>query len=986
MSVQLIVYPQSYEGSYNAISTSSTEFIVNGISFTNLSGSVYASPSATPFIDTFTNAPPTTINTWLRFISTSGGSPASPSVSASNLVLNSVVGSGSESGVYQKLSNLTIGIDYRIEVNIVAGSSGNISMIVANGSTPYGTLTTSANTTQAAAQFNAQSTDTTVMISYGNTVADSITILSISVQPVIGADPSGAIQILGDGQVICDLYEDEDLPLTLSVDDFKNVAEKVQSYSKAFNLPATKRNNKIFDQMFEVTRSVDGIIFNPYKKTQCILKQDGFILFKGFLRMLDVTDKEGEISYNVNLYSEVVAFADTLQDRTFRQLDLQELEHLYNYTNIKLSYTNATSVAYTNTETSGFRDNNTLKYPFGNWEHQYTVDASGYPELPSLESTFRPFINIKYLIDRIFQATTFTYESAFFNTNEFKNLFMDFNWGANQNPNTNTNTGYGKIFANATPDIYATDAYTNFQYLDISMPSESGFDASTNIFTCPAGQTNSSFLMVYNTPVIAKRDADIEFRWVKNRLTVPEIFDQTPPIPLQGSAVAIVTYATFGGDVDAITIIDGGYYTSAPTVTIPSGFFGAGFTGTANGTFPGPVTSVTINTDGGSYSSSDVLVFNGIDPVYNHMGGLTVPMEPGDTLELQFKASNTNYIRQDNSPYNNNASTLFSKGQLTANVTVLGITREALLQNLRGDLGQWEFLKGLITMFNLVTLPDEDNPNNIKIEPYTDVFIPTGLAGTTLADRGIQHDWTDKIDISEIKLTPLTDLNRKTIFKFVEDDDDYAFNQYKNLVGGHLYGSKKYNAGNEFNILEGTDEIVAEPFAATVVKPLMAQYTDFIIPSLYSYSPNDDTSEGFDNSPRIMFNNGVNILSSTTFNVPAQNGVSGNATENEFLQFSHFSTIPGNSTSLDFNFGECQTLTGVGSTLQNLFNLYWLPYYSELYNPNTRTMIIKVNLSPADINRFRFNDSVFIKNRVFRVNTINYKPNDLATVEFILIP
>ena len=61
-------------------------------------------------------------------------------------------------------------------------------------------------------------------------------------------------------------------------------------------------------------------------------------------------------------------------------------------------------------------------------------------------------------------------------------------------------------------------------------------------------------------------------------------------------------------------------------------------------------------------------------------------------------------------------------------------------------------------MFNLVTLPDEDNPNNIKIEPYADVFIPTATAGTTLANRGIEHDWTDKIDVSEMKLEPLADL------------------------------------------------------------------------------------------------------------------------------------------------------------------------------------------------------------------------------------
>ena len=69
----------------------------------------------------------------------------------------------------------------------------------------------------------------------------------------------------------------------------------------------------------------------------------------------------------------------------------------------------------------------------------------------------------------------------------------------------------------------------------------------------------------------------------------------------------------------------------------------------------------------------------------------------------------------------------------------------------------------------------------------------------------------------------------------------------------------------------------------------------------------------------------------------------------------------------------------------NLFNYYWLPYFNELYNPDTRTMTLKVNLNAGDINRFEFYDTVFIKNREFRVNKIDYKPNDLATVEFILI-
>ena len=91
--------------------------------------------------------------------------------------------------------------------------------------------------------------------------------------------------------------------------------------------------------------------------------------------------------------------------------------------------------------------------------------------------------------------------------------------------------------------------------------------------------------------------------------------------------------------------------------------------------------------------------------------------------------------------------------------------------------------------------------------------------------------------------------------------------------------------------------------------------------------------------------------------------------------------------TVDFHFGACQLIAPIGNpTTNNLFNMYWAVYYNELYNPDTRIMTIKVNLNPADINMFNFFDTVMIKNREFRVNKIEYKPHDLSTVEFILIP
>ena len=904
MSVQLIVYPQNYEGAFNEISSSPTEFIVNGLNFANMStansyDSNTSSLGSISMIDTLINQPPVA-NAWQRFRTTSTGTPTLPTSTTGNLVL-SAASTSTSSGVYQKLTNLTIGQNYTLTINSASIPAGKYQIGVFNSNNSISIWSTNnIPSTSFNITYTASDTAMTFFISYQNTSATTWTINDISVQPVIGAIPSGATNFLENGQVICDLYEDEDIPLSLSVDDFKNVAEKVQSYSKAFNLPATKRNNRIFDNIFEITRSDDGVIFNPYKKTKCVLKQDGFILFEGYLRMLDVTEKEGEISYNVNLYSEVVALADVLGDRAFRDLDFTELEHDYNYAEIRNSWQGILTVAplpvssyANNTGVAGATTTNVLRYPFVDWSHEYTTTTSGMPKLPNLESSFRPFISIKYLIDRIFEATPFTYESEFFDTDEFKRLFMDFNWGADNSSTEPTET--------ATPyptQPYATTSYTNYQlYTPNTFSADLGYDDVNHRFVAPNNDTQ------YNLDINLSA-----FRY---------------------SGTTGMNFRLVHRD-SAGTII---------TIYNPLYF---------NNNYPDYIFSQNVN------------------------------LQQNDTLQVEWKEDI--------------ASTYVQFGvagvtRIIASTGGLGTTNATLLQTLRGELGQWDFLKGLLTMFNLVTLVDEDNPSNILIEPYSDVFIPTGTAGTTLADRGIQHDWTDKIDVSEMKLTPLTDLNKKTIFKFVEDDDDYAFNVYKNSVGGHLYGSKKYNAGDEFNILFGEDEIVAEPFAATVVKPLMDNFPDFITPAIYSYNLQDDTSQGFENSPRIMYNNGVVTMASATYSVPAQNGVAGDAFEDEFLQFSHLTDIPTSTDTLDFHFGECQLMTGVGSAVpDNLFNLYWLPYYSELYNPNTRIMTIKVNLSPADINTFKFNDTVYIKNRVFRVNKIDYKPNDLATVEFILIP
>jgi hypothetical protein len=933
MSVQLILYPQGL------IPDNPNEFVVNGINFTNLSSaSTYSSSVATTLgtptalvQNVLTNAFPAIPNFWYRFISTASATPAAPTNVANNAVFNSV-GATSGSGIYQKMTNLIPGETYYLNVEFInTASVGSISCVVYDG------ITLSTQGLQGTQGPNigfgnswtqpAGSTTATIVLTYSSAFFQDFTIKTVSVISLQFV--SNITTSIEDGQVILDLYEDENIPLTLSVDEFKNVAEQVQSYSKAFNLPATKRNNQIFENLFEVTRSAqNSITFNPYVRSRSVLKQDGFILFEGYLRVLDIQDKEGEISYNVNLYSEVVSFADTLKDKTFSQLSFTELEHEYNKTQIKNSWNDSPDppIAYTNSSTSGYRDGNTtVKYPFVDWTHQMLIAVSGgtptagNPQLVNLEQAFRPFINIKYLIDRIFQDTEFTYESAFFNEVDFNRLYMDFNWGDASTPMVFNNTTTTALFSTS----YGIGTF-NVDFLGITEPNF-GYDTSTNIFTAIADN------QLYN--------------------------------------------------VDCSII--GEYYLA-----------GAG-TASTNGTIEWVANIGGVDT---IFSPQTFVVTSG-NPL-NYVANFSVYLNVGDTLRCRFTITGVQHFLIPNQ---------ILPTPLTVVTSANETTDGTLLGTLRGELGQWEFLKGIMTMFNLVASPDKSNPKNIIIEPYKDMFLPsividssTGLIVPNFFDNNsTKLDWTNKIDATEIKLEVLTDLNKRTVFKFVEDDDDYAFNLYKNSVQGHLYGSLEFDASyfSGFpSILEGEEEIEATPFAATVPKPLMSQFPDLITPAIYSYNADDGTSEGFENSPRIMYNNGIKSLAAGTFTsctyyIPEQNGVS-SENANAFLQFSHLTDIPTVVTNppdpddtVDFHFGECQLIQPIGgSTPNNLFSTYWLPYFNELYNPDTRTMTLKVNLTPGDLNTFFFYDTVFIKNRLFRVNKIDYKPNELATVEFILIP
>ena len=912
MSVQLVLYPQFYDGYISSSFPVLSEYVSDGTLFSllnNYTGYDVPTSSIFPASDAVTAVP--AIAAWKRFRSTnpSGqfGVVTMPTQISNKIYLYSNASHTSSSGVYQEIQNLNVGVQYELKIDITqAGASGTLFIgngILQSSVNMLGGLVTSISTASTGVQtisFTAANTEEVLLLEYRNNNGSTIHIDSISIKDVVNP-PSQTYGDVFDGQIICDLYEDEDIPLSLSIDDFKNVAENVQSYSKDFNLPATKRNNKIFAHIFEVTKTYKQIdSFNPYIKTRCILKQDGYDIFQGYLKLLDIVNKEGEISYSVNLFSEPIAFKDVLDNKKFRDLDFSELEHEYNKTNIKASWYDATGITLLNSLSTdsnaydaslGVNNTTVLKYPFVNWVGSLDKDTNDNIILGSLEDAFRPWINCKYILKQIFDTTQFTYTSNFLDGATFSKMYMDFNWGKGNAPNDIEHIGEATL---TTSGVTITTTYTNVNFNSNNFPPEFGFDMSTDKFTATSDNT------IY------------QFSWIINFISII------------GGTVALARWIhkDSGGSTLGIS-----------------------------GPFPTLGNSTGIG--------------------YTLGNNLNITLNSGDTLELQVAAGANSAIKMMGA--NINGSVLIDK-----------MTNSVLLNTLRGDLGQWEYLKGIINMFNLVMLQDKNNPNNIVIEPYKDIFI-SNTAGTTLAARSIVHDWTDKIDVTEIKLSPL-ELVKTTIFKY-EEDEAYPNNLYKNTVEKD-YGSKIFSV-LDFTLLIGEEEIKATPFAATVMKPIADYLPNFVVPVVYSSNEDNTEFESYNNKPRILFkisSSPFDLPSTITYKIPSQNGVSGEDAS-KYLRFSHTTAIPAASTDTDLNYGETQLINGVGvSPEDNLYNTYWSPYYDELYNPDTRYMTLKVNLNASDINQFNFYDKVMIKNREYRVNKIDYKPNDLSTVEFILIP
>jgi hypothetical protein len=215
-----------------------------------------------------------------------------------------------------------------------------------------------------------------------------------------------------------DLFKDESVSITDSIQNVRDISKIYTAFSKQFNLPASKTNNKLFKHYYNY--EIDNG-FDARYKASAEIKLNGVTYKTGKIRLNSVDLKDNApYSYKVVFFGDTVELKDQLAELLLSSLDYDSsMDFTYNATNIWSRFTSTES---------GAPDD--VVVPLITHSKRFEINASGeYKELNTTNDLdyidVKPAVRVKKIIEAIESSGLgITFSSEFFNSEEFNNLYL----------------------------------------------------------------------------------------------------------------------------------------------------------------------------------------------------------------------------------------------------------------------------------------------------------------------------------------------------------------------------------------------------------------------------------------------------------------------------------------------------------------------------------------------------------------------------------
>ena len=324
----------------------------------------------------------------------------------------------------------------------------------------------------------------------------------------------------------------------------------------------------------------------------------------------------------------------------------------------------------------------------------------------------------------------------------------------------------------------------------------------------------------------------------------------------------------------------------------------------------------------------------------------------------------------DTIPFQLSITSISSKivGTVTQPVEVnLG---EAIIMNdaIPKGIFQKDLFTSVLKMFNLMAVEDKFTEKHLNIEPYIDFY------------TGNVIDWSDKLDRGKpIRLKPMSEANARYYeLKWKQDNDFYNEDYRKKYNEG--YGDRIFDNGLEFAKDKETVDVI---FAASALYGTSGE--DKVFPAIYKKSDNNTKEDQIEHIVRLMQIKKITGVAS--WNI--LNGATNLGSNTTYLYAGHFDDP--DAPNADLNFGATKELyfeLVTGNLSNNLFNVYYSPYLSEITDKDSRLLSGNFKLTQLDIFNLDFSKFIYIDGGLYRLSkVIDYTPetNEVTKCELLRV-
>lgn len=237
------------------------------------------------------------------------------------------------------------------------------------------------------------------------------------------------IQLYVDGQRV-EMFADESIQLTSSIQDVRDISKIFTDYSQTFNVPASKTNNKIFKHYY------NNAIQNGYDarfRSEAVIELNHSPFRKGTIRLNRVKMKNNKpYSYELTFFGSTVSLSRVLGDDRLKNLDLSDYNHEWTYNNVLNGL--QTGLTFNG-------DSAAIIYPLLSPKRRFIFDSDvnydpllypdNYANIGSAlagegvyQQDLKPAIRLIRIIEAIEDAYPLTFSRDFFGSSVFDDLYM----------------------------------------------------------------------------------------------------------------------------------------------------------------------------------------------------------------------------------------------------------------------------------------------------------------------------------------------------------------------------------------------------------------------------------------------------------------------------------------------------------------------------------------------------------------------------------